>query len=411
MNQKTLAALLVALPIVIGLYFITEIGNDQPQIIIGKEPLANLAVEKINTIQITALDATDPQKLNIFKLTRGEKGWQVGNGRDYPADTDRVERFVREFTEMKVLREVSASDKQLGRINLLEPAKGNTNGATRVSLLGADGNPVRTLLLGKSIAAPSDGSENQNVFGGGSFPDRRFIMIDGERASIAVVDQTFSNAETDPAQWLNKDFFKIENPKSIAVAFAGSNSTNSWAIAERDDNGTVKWMFTDADANSTEQLNASAAPTTPFSSPSFDDIATTFPPGALDANATRATISNADGFTYTIAISPKTPEDKHIIKLAITGDFPANRLAGKDETPEDKKRLDAEWATAQAALKLTLAEQQKFTTKAYLVPAYTVDPLLKQRGELLEDKSAPGTPPGPFPPLNNFPLIPPKNGN
>ena len=411
MKNTPLIALLVALPVVAGVYFITSADSDEPQIIIGKEPLADLAVEKIASIQVTALDSTDNNKLSVLKLTRGDKGWEVGNGRNYPADTDRVERFVKEFTEMKVLREVTASANQLERIQLAEPSAGKTNSATRISLLDADGKPVRTILLGKSIAAPSDGQENQSVFGGGSFPDRRFVMIDGERSSIAVVDQTFSNAETDPAKWLNKDFFKVEKPNAITVKFPGTNATNSWSIAERDDNGTAKWMFTDTDTNSTEKLDANKAPTTPFSSPSFDDIATTVPPGALDANATRATISNSDGFTYTLAISPKTPEDKYIIKLAVSGKFPEQRLAGKDETPEDKKRLDAEWKTAQDALKATLAGQQKFTAKAYVVPAYTVDPILKKRSELLPDSGGPSTPPGPLPPLNNFPLNPPKPQN
>ena len=200
MKNTPLIALLVALPVVAGVYFITSADSDEPQIIIGKEPLADLAVEKIASIQVTALDSTDNNKLSVLKLTRGDKGWEVGNGRNYPADTDRVERFVKEFTEMKVLREVTASANQLERIQLAEPSAGKTNSATRISLLDADGKPVRTILLGKSIAAPSDGQENQSVFGGGSFPDRRFVMIDGERSSIAVVDQTFSNAETDPAR-------------------------------------------------------------------------------------------------------------------------------------------------------------------------------------------------------------------
>ena len=80
----------------------------------------------------------------------------MGNGRDYPADTDRIERFVKEFKEMKVLRQVPASASQLGRIHLLDPGKGANNTATQVTLLGDDAKAVYTLHLGKEISGPSD---------------------------------------------------------------------------------------------------------------------------------------------------------------------------------------------------------------------------------------------------------------
>ena len=140
-----------ALALAAVLYFVTTRGSDQPKMIIGQEPLANLPVEKIQSIKITSVNETSAI-LETLTLTRGENAWIVGNGRDYPADSDRIERFVKEFKEMKVLRRVPATASQLGRIHLLDPGKGANSTATQVTFSGSDAKAVHTLHLGKEIA-------------------------------------------------------------------------------------------------------------------------------------------------------------------------------------------------------------------------------------------------------------------
>ena len=108
MKNKQLVSMCIALALVAVVYFAVTGDNDEPQMIIGQEPLSDLPVEKIRSIQITSVNETSAN-LETLILTRGKDAWIVGNGRDYPADTERIERFVKEFTEMKVLRQVSAS--------------------------------------------------------------------------------------------------------------------------------------------------------------------------------------------------------------------------------------------------------------------------------------------------------------
>ena len=251
----------VAFAFVAIVYLVSSGSNDEPQMIIGQEPLSGLPVGKIQSIQITSINETSAA-LETLTLTRGKDAWIVGNGRDYPADSDRIERFVKEFTEMKVLREVPASASQLGRIHLLDPDNGGNHTATQVTLLGSDKKVVHTLHLGKEIA-PAQASDSTSVFGGGSFPDRRFIMLNGNRETIAVVDQTFSNANPTPSDWLNKDFFKVDNPSSVAVSYAGTESTNSWKIIKSDVNGTAEWSL--AGSKKDQKLDTVTAPTTAFS--------------------------------------------------------------------------------------------------------------------------------------------------
>ena len=69
----------------------------------------------------------------------------VVNRKGYPADPDRIENFVKSFTEMKALRELSAGAEQLDRIGLKQGA--------RVTLQDDKGNAIHTLTLGKEQCA------------------------------------------------------------------------------------------------------------------------------------------------------------------------------------------------------------------------------------------------------------------
>jgi len=412
MKNKQLGSMCVVFALVAIVYLASSGGSDELQMIIGQEPLSELPVGKIQSIQITSINETSAA-LETLTLTRGKDAWIVGNGRDYPADSDRIERFVKEFKEMKVLRQVPASASQLGRIHLLDPDNGGNHTATQVTLSDSDKKVVHTLHLGKEIAL-AQASDSTSVFGGGSFPDRRFIMLNGNRETIAVVDQTFSNANPNPSDWLNKDFFKIENPKSIAVNYAGGQSTNSWKIANKDINGTEEWVFDNAKKG--EKLDTSSAPTSPLSSPSFKDIANAEQAKLLDVNATKIEVNTSDGFRYTITTSQKNADGDYTLKMDVNGTFPDKREAKADEKPEDKDELDKTWAEAQAKLKSKLETEKKFTKWIYLVEGYTVDSMLKKRSELLskEDTDVSQPPTGdatPLPPFRNLPPFQPKPGN
>jgi len=102
---------LIVLVIAAVLYFSGLGGNRGATIIVGKEPLAELPISKITAIVIA-------DETSTLTLRRAEKQWVVVNRKGYPADPDRIENFVKSFTEMKALRELSAGAEQLDRIGL-----------------------------------------------------------------------------------------------------------------------------------------------------------------------------------------------------------------------------------------------------------------------------------------------------
>jgi len=159
-------------------------------------------------------------------------------------------------------------------------------------------------------------------------------------------------------------------------------ATNSWKLTRETE--TAEWKL--AEAKPTEQLDNSKASgvANPLSSPSFADVAVNVTPEGLD-KPTVATVDTFDGFTYTLKVGQKT-NDNYPLALAVTAQLPKERTAGKDEKPEDKAKLDKEFKEKQKKLEEKLAQEKSFEKWVYLVSSWTVDPLLKERSQLMVEK-------------------------
>jgi hypothetical protein len=161
-------------------------------------------------------------------------------------------------------------------------------------------------------------------------------------------------------------------------------ATNSWELTRASE--TNEWQLADAKAD--EKLDASkiSSVTSPFASPTFSDVlpGDTVPGISGLTNVTTLTATTFDDFTYTIKIGSQKDGD-FPVALTVTADLPAERVVGKDEKPADKTRLDKEFNDRKQQLMEKLAREKQCEKWIYLLPAYTVDSLLKPRGQLLEE--------------------------
>ncbi|HIG80882.1 MAG TPA: DUF4340 domain-containing protein, partial [Verrucomicrobiales bacterium] len=199
--------------------------------------MAALEIARIAAIAITTSEGEETTTLRVEKMN---SQWTVAQRGGYPADTDRIEGLIKNLMAMKILRRVPAGKSQLGRLHLSEPGTGET-AATRIEFFAADGKSIKIVHLGKELSAPG-GEGNTSAFDGGNFPDRRFVMLDAKPANAAVVDQTFSNANAAPADWINRtDFFDIKNVLTLAVDYSGTETTNSWKLAR--ENTATNWTL------------------------------------------------------------------------------------------------------------------------------------------------------------------------
>jgi hypothetical protein len=143
-----------------------------------------------------------------------------------------------------------------------------------------------------------------------------------------------------------------------------------------------------ADAKPGEQLDASKASgvTSPLGSPSFVDVAAGAKPESLGLDkATVATVETFDQFTYTLKVGQKT-NDNYPLMMSVAAQLPKERTPGKDEKPEEKTKLDKEFKDNQKKLEDKLNQEKAYEKWIYLVSTWTVDPLLKERAQLMVEK-------------------------
>ncbi len=374
MNRKQFIILLV-LVAVIGAagWMVHQRGSQSWQSAdasIGQKLLPHLAVNDI--AQITIRSGT-----NELHLARRDNLWRVGERADYPANFSQISSLLLKLADLKIVQTEQVGPSQLGRFQLLPPGA-ETNAATLVEFKDSSGKTLNTLLLGKPhLAKPPANSQMSGVTDAG-WPDGRYVMAGAGAKTVDVISDPLDNLQPPPAEWLDKNFLSITNPSLIEAQFP--EATNFWKLTRA--SATNDWQL--ADAKPDEKLDSSkiSGVTSPFDSASFNDVAPLKPGGA--ATNTVLTVRTFDGFTYVAKIAPKRDDD-YPVSFSISANLAAERTPAKDEKAEDKAKLDKEFKDRQSQLNEKLARESQFTNWVYYVPAFTMDSLLKTRGELLAD--------------------------
>lgn len=380
MKGKQLALLLVLVVVVGGASWFLQKGNRSSWSETGAGAggkVVNLAINDVARVTIKAPDG----ELNLVKK---DDLWTVQERADYPAAFDKVSDLLRKVWDLKTVQEVKVGPSQLPRLELVEPGKGD-NAGTLVEFKDKDGKRLEALLLGKKFLKKSDPSMGDMP----GFPAGRYLMPVADKAKVSLVSESFDETEPKPAQWLKKDFIKIESPKAITLA--GTTDAMRWKLTK--EGLAVDWKL--ADAKPDELLdNAKANPIgTLFSSPTFVDV---LAPDAKPADTgldkpTVATIETNDNFTYTLKIG-KVSGDNYPVTIEVAANLAKERTPGKEEKPEDKTKLDEEFKAKLKTLEEKLATEKKFEGRPYLIAKFTIDTLLKDRAALLTEKK-PETPP------------------
>jgi len=298
---------------------------------------------------------------------------------DYPANYTDITEFLLKVRDLKVGQSEKVGPSQLGRFGL---ASGDgTNAAMVVDFKDQKAKTLQTLLLGKKHMRKSPQPSPYGDMGGGGWPDGRYIKA-GPKADVVLVSDALDNIVPKPDQWLNKDFFKVEKVRSISVDFPVA--TNSWKLSRDTEAGS--WKL--ADAKPGEELDSSktSALSNPLSSPSFSDVDTASKPEQLGLDKpTVVTLDTFDNFSYVLKVGKKT-NDNYPLAFTVNGQFQKERTPGKDEKPADKAKLDKEFKDSLKKLEDKLAQEKNYEKWTYLVSSWTLDPLLKERSQLMVEK-------------------------
>ncbi len=316
---------------------------------------------------------------NEVTLAKKDDLWRVHERGDYPANFGDISEFLLKARELKAVQVEEIGASQLGRMQLAPPGQG-TNSGVLVDLRDKDGKTIKALTLGKKHVKKS---QQPSPFGDEGLADGRYVMVSGNSKNALLIADALSNIEPKPESWLKKDFFHVERPKSVTVSFPGG--TNSWKILR--DTETGDWKLADARPDEKLDTSKSYGVTTPFSSPSFSDVL--LPSASLGDygldKPTVVTVETFDDFVYTVNVGKRMGDD-YAVKVTVAANFPKERVPAKDEKPEDRLKADKAWSDRQKQLADKLKEAQAYSSWTYMVPTYTVEPLLKDRKDLLPDK-------------------------
>jgi hypothetical protein len=358
MNRKQFILLLIVVLVVGGAGLLMyQRGNNSWEnsgAALGGKLLPGLSINDIAAITLQG-------GTNELHLVRQDGLWRVRERGNYPANFSQISAWLIKLSDLKIAQSQEVGPSQLSRFDLL-PAGPGEHTATSVEFADANGKVLASLLLGKQHMKKPTTPQPEGM-GDEGWPDGRYVMVGGA-TTLDVISDALENSEPKPDQWLNKDFLNVEKPAAINVQFPVA--TNSWKLTRASE--TNDWQL--ADAGPKEKLDSSkiSGVTTPFSSPSFNDVlpADTAPAASGMTNVTRVTVDTLDGFTYAAQIGQKH-DDNYPVTFTISASLPPSAATNAlQKTLTDK-----------------LARELQYQHWIYLMPAYAIDPVLKNRADLL----------------------------
>lgn len=378
MNRKQLILMLVLVVVLGGLALFRQSKQhaawnaDRPGV--GHKLLPDFPVNDIAGIHLRA-------GTNELDVVKSNDLWRVTQRGGYPADFAKISEFLLKIKDLKVVQTETVAAGDLPELDLAPPGPA-TNAATTLEFADAAGKPLRTVWLGKMHRNSGGGMGGPGEQG---WPDGRYVLPGGSGDTVAVLADSLETAVPEPESWLRKDFFKVESATSLAVTFPAA--TNSWELTRT--NPTAPWHLTAAAPGEVLDPAKLSAFTSPFASPSFTDVAVGPTPAATGLeHPTVIGLHTEDGFDYTVKIGNKTNSD-YYATVAVSANLAKERTPAQDEKPDAKAKLDQEFQEHLKTLETKLTREKGYAGWVYLMPSWTVDPLLRTRADLLATNAAP----------------------
>jgi hypothetical protein len=327
-------------------------------------------------------------------LTRKDDKWVVAEREDYPANAGYVNDFIRTLDELKVTRGMEAGPSFAPRFGMDENAtKAGDRGLTAV-FKDAAGKEIAIISLGKNIESGADTSP----FGGGGSVGR-YIRNHADESGFYAVSEMFPSINDEPSRWLADDFFSLEKIKSISLGKINSGETE-WKITRETEDAEFK--IADGAPDEVFDNNANSPLKSLFSYARFNDVV---PAGQVAARADadhkrNAVIETFEGFTYTLTLTPAKPEaaagdddappaaEEVLLTVSVAAELPKERKKEEGESEEDAKIKDEAFTDRLQTLTGKLEKEKAFEGRTFLVSKSTVDPLLRERSQIVTKAEA-----------------------
>ena len=337
--MKKLLILVIAAAALLGAAYLLKGRSQKTPNLVGRKILAPFNVADVARVEIGGAKS--------LALAAGEKGWTVDALHGYPADAAKIRDALLKLKDLKAG----------------QPASGISNAApTVVVLKDAGGKELAKLTMGEQHRSAPRGEMAQ--FGGGGYPDGRYVALDG---STVVVNDALNEFDGDPKKWVNTKIGEITASDVTSVTYAKGKETVKLTRA----NGT--WSLEglgpkeELDSSKTYSLDSA------LSYLNFSDVVDPKKPETELGFATGAvyTATLKNGITYTAKVGNKIGSDSAFKVSA------AFKPVGTN-------------ATENAACEKTVKDFNDNVGKwTYTISSYSAESMSKTRKDLVKAKEEP----------------------
>lgn len=342
---------------------------------IGGKLLPAFKIDEV--VQIRLQDA----KAQTTLVHKGDR-WVVAERGDYTANYPDIRDLMVKLFELKVTQSESVGSSLLPRVNLVAPAQGSAatvspqeGVGTLLEFKDKNGKSLASVVLGKKVLKKDPLNPLPSAQDG--VPAGRYVLVSGDKDKVVVVSDPLNAAEANPGKWLAKDFFKAERIRTLAVGPEGG--APHWKIARDVEWG--QWKFAgggDLDASSAVgAVNA-------LGNIGFADVA--IKPEETEKPIV-AVAETFDNLTYRLRLAKKKSGDEYYLNFGVSGEPPGKRVPEKGEKPEERERRDKDFAENLKRLEERIAREQALSKWTYVAAGSAVEPLLKERAQMVARKA------------------------
>jgi hypothetical protein len=347
--------------------------------------------EKIGAKVLPDLKAADAAEIRLkddkseITLVSKNGSWSVKERGGYPADVGEISELLAKLVEAKIVQSESVGESLYPRLNLGEPGKGEGTG-TLLELKDKAGKPIAKLIFGKVSLKKDPGNPLPNAIDG--VPAGRYMIAPGKIQSVVVVSDPFANVETKAGRWLAKNFFKADRIRTLTVGEGAAQ----WKITRELEYS--QWRF----AAGAGQLDPSAAvgAVNALGQLAFSDVSTDAK--VEGEKVTTIVAETFDNLTYTIKVAKQKTGDDYLFNFVLTGEPPKTRTPEKDEKPDEIKRRAEEYEKTLKVLEARAQFEKILGQWVYVMPGKSLEPLLKDRAQMVVQPRKPGDDKGGPPP-------------
>ena len=336
----------------------------------GQKAVADLRISDVAEIAIR--DAGGE-----LHLLRGESGWSVRERAGFAADTDRIAELLVKLAELKVVQSEVLPESQRARLELVEPKdKAGQGAGTLLELKDAKGGTLGRLLLGKKVVKSTTVA---SLGRGEAETTGRYLTAGGDSGTMLVVAEPLVQVESKPDPWLVKDLVRADGARSITSTKDGKLR---WTVTRERE--SADWKF----AGSGEKPDLQKATDLASSLNWVNLVDVVADPAKVDTGLDHAVVIKAetfDGPSYTLRIGSRAG-DNYYVRVAVTGDPRKTRAPAKGEKAEDKAKNDKAFEEQGKKLAEKLEREKKLDKWTYLVGKNVVEPLLRDRSQLMPEK-------------------------